>query len=334
MFRDPSFWKTENEHPVIPLIESSFSLSEPENAELTRQIGDRILARVPSVASVMGTVDLPAPSEFERIFEMDAERTFREVGRRNLLAGILSRHKKKHGDYHQGLSYIASSLLLVLDSVDAVVAVLDHLSSDDNLMKDVWCAQALRDATDGYVMFEILKAGDAELYSTLMRFTMVPEVWFQKYGTGLAVHILPLKNCYELFELILEHGRKALIKLVLVLLEEVKDQLMASKDIDKVNAILRLDRVKMGFKENPESLVQFGDKLLDTVRRHYQKENVGAAQALLDAVDKTDLQESRVACYEKFLKARVERAKQILQDEEDEDDMSGDFSDTDEDEDD
>ncbi len=117
LLSDPGFWSTEKGAPLLRRNAGLIPLGE--------LLPDDVAARVAGWPSLCGADVEPDPplepctpdESAERIFMRDAERTFISVAYRARMIGLLRRVWPITKDYHQGMGYVASLLLLFFDEV-------------------------------------------------------------------------------------------------------------------------------------------------------------------------------------------------------------------------
>jgi hypothetical protein len=299
----------------------------------------RALFHVTEDAAKLPSVKLLNADEVQRISMMDAERTFKGDAQKAKLRSLTDRFMKDFGDYHQGLSYVASMILLVVDDLDEVYSIVHQLASNNKWMLDIWKAEATENASDGYAVLEILAKHMPSVATKIQSVGAVPETWFQKYGTGFGLHVLPLEAAFALADGIFVHGRKMLYKFTLALLHTLAERIMAAKDVTSVFPLLMLD--KPMFDHGKVNVAEC-NAMVEAARKHCEaaeKKDKAAAEtekksddlltAMMDAVDEMAWDKQRSAAYDKYLRARVERARAMAQKaaEEEEDEESDGMSD-------
>jgi hypothetical protein len=251
--------------------------------------------------------ELPPP---DRIFIHDAERTFISTRNRQKLMRILNLLSKKFEDYHQGLSYVTSFLLLTLDEPDAV-NLLQHLNDNEKYVKGYWKAQSIASATDAYVFDKLMKRYFPDVHAHLAKNAILPDTYCQKWFVGLCVHVLPFEALFNFYEHFFRHGHVFLLRFALSLIKHMSDQILKTNDTSKLYAYLRLDDKYVSTEKALEIVEGYKD---------FDLSDVNIAQ-------------EREEAFNKHLKARLENAAKRQQEALEDEDEITDYSDEDEDED-
>lgn len=252
------------------------------------------VAKWPSLAKVTpnGTsLTITEVKNPDRIFVADAERTFKSAANRKKFIDMVAHLTKEFKDYAQGLGYVTSFFLLTM-SEPQTVELLAHMNASDSFIPGYWKAEAFKFATDAYVFLELLKIHHPDVAQHLIKNTVDPATFCQKWFVGLCVHVLPLEHLFEFFERFLQEGYPFLFKFGLSLVNTLKTQLLATNDVSTIFAILRLDRKTVHHEEK-----LFRD-ILDGTSNY--------------DLSKIDFAEQRQQAYDKNLKKRVESAKAAL----------------------
>eukprot|EP00163_Fabomonas_tropica_P021778 TRINITY_DN379_c0_g1_i1.p2 TRINITY_DN379_c0_g1~~TRINITY_DN379_c0_g1_i1.p2 ORF type:complete len:197 (+),score=69.80 TRINITY_DN379_c0_g1_i1:871-1461(+) len=139
----------------------------------------------------------------------------------------------------------------------------------------------------------------------------LPETYCSKWMCGLCINLLPFKALYQFFDTFFKVGHPFLIQFGITLIETLKDPLMETKETHTVMALLRLDRDTLGKKDLCNA--QFYDKLVEDAK-NLDLSNIGGVTV---AVDNEGFQNLRKGMYDLKLKARLERANQVAEDDSD-----------------
>uniref|UniRef100_A0A6B2L7P7 Rab-GAP TBC domain-containing protein n=1 Tax=Arcella intermedia TaxID=1963864 RepID=A0A6B2L7P7_9EUKA len=234
-----------------------------------------------------------------RIIMADAERTFLDPTRRKTLVRILSCYENKFGDYHQGLSLFSGFLLLTLPE-QAVANIAFALATQSKYIPEYWRAEAVAAATDAYVWEHLLQKHFPELAQCLKSHKVLPETFCQKWFVALCVSVLPFSALFNFFEYFFKQGHLYLFKFGLTLVSTFKDQIFKSQDYE-IYSFLRFD------KDLTKKHIATDDIMIDVVER--------AANFQLVPFDITSV---RKDVYEVHLRARLERARQLQKEAEEE----------------
>jgi len=240
MLRNSSFLFDEKE---IPLLELNFGFLEQNLKEglLFQRVEKwpKLLglkqkqSKVPSVETDFGEVD--------RIFEADAKRTFGREDNRKKLENLLYHLSKQFNDYHQGLSYVTSFLLLVFEE-ETVEQIITHLNTDEKFIPGYWKAEPVEFATDAYVFQNLLEHFHFKVASHLKSNTISPHIFCSKWWLGLCVHLLPFEVLFDFFEQFFESGNIFLFKFGLSLMSHLEEELLKKNDPGEILSLLRLEK--------------------------------------------------------------------------------------------
>jgi hypothetical protein len=288
MIRLEDFWKHERNAPLLDL-----------NQGFIENLGDGVFERTGKWPSMLGISEVAqityADDEPERIFILDAERTFFGPENRKRLVRILTHLSKKFADYHQALSYVTSFLLLTLDE-HTTAAMLSHINSHPKFIPGYWRAEAVAFATDAYVFEGLLMKTHPEVAQHLQKNSVQPHTYCQKWFVGLCVNVLPYDALFHFFEAFFDQGFVFLMKFGLSLVEHIKEPLLNAKDPSTIFALLRLDPKAVARQTIAESIVKgaqrydltnmdFAALRTDAYDRHLRK-SLEAAKAQREAEEK------------------------------------------------
>lgn len=236
--------------------------------------------------------------DFDRIFVRDAERAFRSAERQEAMMHVLTIMQNRLGDYHQGLGLVAAFLLLTLDS-PRVLALLTRAATDERYVPEIWRAESIASATDGYVLWDLAEREVPAARAALARHRVLPETLVQKWFCALSVHVLPFEALFPFFTRFFSEGRLALFRLGLSILDRFQIALGEVGEQYEVYELLRLD-----FDAQPERVTDGAAA------------DIVSAEAL-DAYDldgfAPQLPGLREAAFDKHLRARIEAANASLQ---------------------
>eukprot|EP01116_Phalansterium_solitarium_P020061 TRINITY_DN580_c0_g2_i1.p1 TRINITY_DN580_c0_g2~~TRINITY_DN580_c0_g2_i1.p1 ORF type:complete len:409 (-),score=169.17 TRINITY_DN580_c0_g2_i1:13-1134(-) len=238
MLRSEDFWTVEREAPLLNLnngfLEKEGDALFDRVAKWAKQLGV-----TPSDAATLVPIVAP-PGEPKRIFVADAERTFKGTGNRQKLIRLLSSLDAEFGDYHQGLSYVASFLLLFLDEA-TVRAMLVKLNSSEFYMKDYWRAESFGSARDAHVFDHVLRKVEPSVPKHLDNNTIACTTYCTKWFVGLCIHVLPYESLFPFLDAFFEKGWTFVLQFGLSLMDSVKETLLKSQNPAVLFGLLRLE---------------------------------------------------------------------------------------------
>ncbi|OEH74185.1 TBC domain-containing protein [Cyclospora cayetanensis] len=173
----------------------------------------------------------------KRIFALDAERTFKSPECRGKLVEVLSSLWPELGDYHQGLGFVVSFLLLVLPPTD-VLRVCIGLHRE--YMPGYFKAAPVAYVRDARVFQKMLNKREPEVGAHLEDLACA-EAYASKWFVGLNVHVLTFEALFVFLEGLLETGDRYLFQFAFALIANCKEELLNAKNAADVLEILRLD---------------------------------------------------------------------------------------------
>ena len=176
-----------------------------------------------------------------RIFLRDAERTFQDEVHRERMMTLLKRVWPENKDYHQGLGYVTSLLMLFFDG-ETTLRMLLTLTRDERYTPGYWRAAPEPYVRDAMVYARLVETRHPAVHALLQAACVVPEAYASKWFIGLCVHVLPFEALIAYVEGFLSEGFPFLFKFALALVEAVSPKLLACRPTD-VNIILELLRL-------------------------------------------------------------------------------------------
>eukprot|EP00921_Rhytidocystis_pertsovi_P023666 GHVQ01037941.1.p1 GENE.GHVQ01037941.1~~GHVQ01037941.1.p1 ORF type:complete len:422 (-),score=64.57 GHVQ01037941.1:333-1433(-) len=237
MITSKDFWEEEGEAPILNRNEG-FLEGDEGNVGITRAKG--FMEIVESFTKQKTHLEVIPDCNDEaalRIFRLDAERTFKSHKNREQMIMVLQTLWHELGDYHQGLGFIVAVLLLVLPPQDVVnICVALHRHYVPGYYKSA-AAAYVRDAKVYWKLVEKFFPHVAEQ----MEGSAPPEAFCSKWFVGLCVHVLPFKALFLFFEGFFSKGVEFLMQFGLALMKNCEADLMSTKDVSRLLAILRLD---------------------------------------------------------------------------------------------
>jgi len=207
---------------------------------------------------------------------------------RNKLITVLDYLHNKFNDYHQGLGYVTSFLMLTLEP-DIVIHMIQKLNYDEKYLHGYWRHETVAFATDAYVFDEILQDFFPKVRAHLQKVNIFPETCYQKWFVGLCIHVLPFDALFKFFEAFFENGYIYLFKFGLSFMQHMHDLILATSDISQLYSLLRLDPI------NP----QVTDEITLSI----------VTKAVSYDLSKYNIKELRVTLFETKLKERLKKSK-------------------------
>ncbi|KAL8274238.1 hypothetical protein Esti_001827 [Eimeria stiedai] len=318
MIGTSEFWEKERE---APLLNRNANFFRPEAADELLERAQRLLRLLDErsgdncIEPQILRPDCDDPAA-QRIFKLDAERTFKSQQFRQQLIEVLASLWPELEDYHQGLGFVASFFLLVLPPTDALrVCVGLHRQYLQGYFK----AAPVAYVRDARVLQKMMDQRVPEVGRHLKELTCA-EAYSSKWFVGLNVHVLTFEALFEFMEALLEMGDSFLFQYALALVENCKEDLLASSNAADVLEILRLDAARYSNKHRAKDDDREGSFFLKIVR--------DAKQIKLDDLDVEKLREEALEDLRLEEERRKEREKElgldsddsiVFSDEEDED---------------
>ena len=235
----PGFWEKESGAPLLRRNAGFFTSAGIPDALRQRLATWPALAGISNAAVAAGVCDDEAAF---RIFLRDAERTFQDEGHRQAFMELLKSVWPENRDYHQGLGYVCSLLMLVFDT-DTTQAILLQLSRAPKYTPGYWRAAPEPYVRDAMVYARLVQEREPEVAQLLQAACVVPEAYASKWFIGLCVHVLPFHALFDYVEAFLKEGYVYLFKFALALVAATKERLLTFKptDVNKILEVLRLD---------------------------------------------------------------------------------------------
>lgn len=180
-----------------------------------------------------------------RIFLRDAERTFQDGGHRERMMSLLKQVWPENRDYHQGLGYVTSLLMLFFDS-KTTVSMLLRLTRAERYTPGYWRAAPEPFVRDAMVYARLVEERQPAVAALLQQACVVPEAYASKWFIGLCVHVLPFEALLSYVEAFLVEGYVFLFKFALALVETIAPKLLECKftDVNIILELLRLDTTR------------------------------------------------------------------------------------------
>ncbi|KAH0473160.1 MAG: hypothetical protein KVP17_002283 [Porospora cf. gigantea B] len=233
----PTFWETDGDAALLRKNQGFLTLeSANEHCSLASSWKQLISFDEEEMPDWVESCDDEAS---QRIFELDAVRTFKSSECRRTLVGCLATVYQETADYHQGLGFIVSFLLLLLPPTSAVeTAVLLHRHRLQGYFKSAPKAY-VRDAR---ALHKVIRQKLPHVADKLEELSIVPEMYMSKWFVGLNVHVLNYEQLIQFFDLVVRYGKTALFGFGLALIRVCEPHIMLRKtDTQVLLAILRLD---------------------------------------------------------------------------------------------
>ena len=160
-----------------------------------------------------------------RIFLRDAERTFQDAGHRTKMIELLKRVWPENRDYHQGLGYVSSLLMLFFDD-ETTVRMLLRITRDERYTPGYWKAAPDAYVRDAMVYGRLIDERHPKVAALLSSACIVPEAYASKWFVGLCVHVLPYEALLRYVEAFLSEGALFLFKFSLALIAALTPKLL------------------------------------------------------------------------------------------------------------
>ncbi|PHJ17351.1 tbc domain containing protein [Cystoisospora suis] len=237
MIGSEQFWKTEVD---APLLKRNAHFLRKDNAKELLERGKCLVDLVQDAVGGDLAVQLVPDCKDEaarRIFILDAERTFKSPEHRQQMVTVLQSLWPELQDYHQGLGFLVAFLLLYLSPEDVVkVAIALHRHYVPGYFKAAPAAY-VRDAK---VYQKLLQKFFPDVATRIGDLTC-PEAYVSKWFIGMNVHVLTYEAMMLFLEAFFERKDTFLFQYALALVKNVEADIMATKDVSKILAIMRLD---------------------------------------------------------------------------------------------
>lgn len=164
-------------------------------------------------------------------------------------------------DYHQGLGFVASFLLLLLPAEDVLrLCVGLHRLYVQGYFK----AAPVAYVRDARVMQKLVDERMPRLGVHLKELACA-EAYASKWFVGLNVHVLTFEALFDFFEALLETGDVFLFQFAIALLQNCEEELLASANAAEALEILRLDAARYTNKHKAKDNEQDGSFFLKIV---------------------------------------------------------------------
>lgn len=296
MIGSSDFWEKEKDAPLLNRNDDFF---RPESADELLKRAQKLLELLDErngqscvePQELRPDCDDPAA---QRIFSLDAERTFKSPDSRKKLVEVLASLWPELGDYHQGLGFVVSFLLLVLPPTDALrVCVGLHR----HYLQGYFKAAPVAYVRDARVLQKLMDKRLPDVGAHLKELACA-EAYSSKWFVGLNVHVLTFEALFEFLEGLLSGGDAFLFQFALALIDNCKEELLAASNAADVLEILRLDAARYSNKHKAKNEDKEGSFFLKIVR--------DAKEVKLDDVDMQRLREEAM----EELRVEEERRRQ------------------------
>ncbi|CDJ29319.1 uncharacterized protein EMH_0021460 [Eimeria mitis] len=293
MIASSEFWEKEKE---APLLNRNANFFRPESADELLQRAQRLLQLLDKKhgKDTIEQISLKPNCDDEaakRIFKLDAERTFKSEECRQQLVEVLSSLWPELLDYHQGLGFVVSFLLLVLPASDVLrLCVGLHRLYLQGYFK----AAPVAYVRDARVMQKLLDQRQPELGSHLKELACA-EAYASKWFVGLNVHVLTFEALFDFMEALIETGDVFLFQFALSLVDNCKDELLKAANAAEVLEILRLDAVRYTNKHKAHNHEKEGSFFVKIVKdaREVQIDEEHIKKLREEALEDLRLEEER-----------------------------------------
>ncbi|GAM20738.1 hypothetical protein SAMD00019534_039130, partial [Acytostelium subglobosum LB1] len=284
MLRQPTFWEDEFKQPLLKM----------DRGFIKEEGVDKIIERMANWRKQLNIIDEElkpidyGTEEPQRIFVLDAERTFENDESKKRLVRILTYLNKQFGDYQQGMSFVTSFLMLGMEEHQAI-AVLIKINA---LLPGYWKHEAINFGTEAFTFYHLLGDFHPKIKAHLAANLIDPATFCQRWFLGLCVHCLPFRQLFRFYDQFFEGGRDYLLRFGLALFGALSDLVLATTNPNMIFGLLRLDTgVATTLTE------KHFDEILDTTANY--------------DISKYDLEAIRKEQYDLKLKKRIESAHKV-----------------------
>ncbi|CAD2086320.1 GTPase-activating protein, putative [Plasmodium vinckei brucechwatti] len=237
MIISKKFWDDEKDAPILKRNSNFISKDNYEDAcKRAGQFYNIMLKYIKDDINVE-TKNECNDKEILRIIRLDAERTFTNEENRTLLIEVLKSIYPIVNDYHQGMSFVSSFLLLFLKPKEVTKIVI---GLHKHYLQGYFKAMPKAYVRDSRVFLSILNKFHSNLYEHIQNL-ITPEAFVSKWFIGLNVHVLTFESLMLFFEELLKEGEIFLFKYSISLCRSLEKEIMKTKDVSKLLALLRLD---------------------------------------------------------------------------------------------
>jgi len=222
-----------------PLLNRNRGYITPDNVE---DVIERAKKWVDLVNAKGDLSDLPFDSICDdpatnRIFTLDAERTFRDSANRSKMTDTLCKIWSEVQDYHQGLGFIVAFLLLFLDKQETIrIAIALHRFYVNGYFKSAPVAYV----RDSKVYQQILEKFYPEVAAHVGKMAP-PEAYCSKWFVGFNVHVFPFEALAAFLDEFLSRSGDFMFQHAMGVISNCENDILESKDVSRTLAILRLD---------------------------------------------------------------------------------------------
>lgn len=241
MLRNPSFWKTESDAPILGRNSGYVSV---ENSEARCKEAQAWLEFVPNAfknefaEATQRNIESTGDKEMDRLFYEDAVRTFSDERLRAEEVAALNAVFEVTQNYHQGLGFVVSFLLLFFKREDTVLLAL---FLNDRILPGYFKSHNREYLKDARVFERLLLERDPALGGHL-KAHIVPGQYCSKWFIGMNVHVFPLEAVFKWFGTVLEHGNLQNFKLGLSIMQVNREALMKFQSASSMIELLRFDK--------------------------------------------------------------------------------------------
>ncbi|KAK1444953.1 hypothetical protein BgAZ_108590 [Babesia gibsoni] len=197
--------------------------------------------------------------ENERIFRLDAERTFATEQYRETFCNTLKKVFEHIGDYHQGEGFVIAFLSLFLET-EEVVTLLTQLHKKH--MHGYFSCTPEAYVRDCRVLMKLLKERHEKLHDHIEGL-VVPETFCSKWFIAMNIHVLTFEHVITYMKHVFTKGHAYIFRFGLAFLLFHADELVACGDVSKILQILRIDEAVYPDENKREEVYQGILKLAD-----------------------------------------------------------------------
>jgi len=328
MLRDPKkFFAEESECTLLNLNQGYL---QQHHTEFKRK-ADKWLQHL-GITSAVGYVEPLKRKPVDRgrmmrkrpVLIRDAERMFITEHNRDIFIQTTDLMWTKLADYQQTEGYIAGMLLLAHD-IDLVVKALTVLAVSPKYLPGYFKHEATALNIDAWVWYKLVKQKFPKIHDHLLKVGVQPDMYCQKYFGGLCIHLLPFSHLVRFLDGFFEHGFRFSFMFALSLINTLRVPILKQADHTSLMALLRLDP-----KMAPPVLAKSGLDLDDAL---FNKMLSGVS-SFESFVKEHNYQDLREQTFKQHFEQRMIRATEIdmvavLDEEDDEEVVFSDETDSD-----
>ena len=236
MIKNEEFWEVES---GAPLLNRNAGYIQRDNIDAlltrAREWSASVESRGPIVLSEWKT-SCPHP-ESQRIFELDAERTFKATQHRQDLVQTLCTIYHHLHDYHQGMGFIVAFLLLFLNKKEVANLVV---GLDRYYVEGYFKASPVAYVRDAKAFERILEKEFPKTHKHIT--SLLPaEAYCSKWFVGFNVHVLPFPALADFLDTFFRSNEYFRFQYAISLVKNTQHDILSTDNVGKILECLRLD---------------------------------------------------------------------------------------------